>query len=65
MSVTIKRNLILATLSTTFFLVASHGFTSLVSDRYGFAPFIALLGSFGFILSTTALLVRLWGNEKE
>lgn len=65
MSVTIKRNLILATLSTISFLVASNGFTSLLTDKYGFAPFIALFGSFGFLLSTIALIVRLWGNEKE
>ena len=66
MSVTIKRNLILTALAGIFFLIAKAGFDELAKtgvDGLGMFPLLA--GGLGFLGFSTALVVRLWGNEKE
>jgi hypothetical protein len=66
MSVTIKRNLILATLATIFFLVAKSGLDEMAKtglDGLGMFPFV--IGGFGFLGFSIGLIIRLWGNEKE
>jgi hypothetical protein len=65
MKITLKRNIILATLATIFFFVAQNGYTNIMSEKEFLAPFLAIFGSIAFTITTAALLVRLWGNEKE
>ena len=66
LSVTIKRNLILVTLASIFFLIAKSGMDELgKSGLDGLGVFPMLIGGFGFIGFSTALVIRLWGNEKE
>ena len=66
MSVTIKRNLILTALAGIFFLIAKAGFDELAKFGVeGLGMFPLLVGGLGFIGFSTALVVRLWGNEQE
>ena len=65
MKITIKRNIILATLATVFFLVAQNGYTNITNEEAFFAPFLAVFGSIAFAITTAILLMRLWGSEKE
>ena len=65
MSITIKRNLILLSLSIVGYLVAGAGFSGLTNRDDAFAPFLAILGTFLFLAFTITLIIRLWGKEEE
>ena len=65
MSITIKRNLILLSLSIVGYLVAGLGFSGLANRDDAFAPFLAIIGVFVFLSFTIALILRLWGSEEE
>ena len=66
MSVTIKRNLILVALASIFFFIAKSGMDEMGKTGLdGLGMFPMLIGGFGFIGFSTALILRLWGNEKE
>ena len=66
MSVTIKRNLILTILATIFFFVAKSGLDEIgKTGLEGLGMFPFLIGGLGFIGFSVALVVRLWGDEKE
>lgn len=66
MSVTIKRNVILSVLATIFFFVAKSGLDEMAKTGLdGLGMFPMLIGGFGFIGFSIALVIRLWGDEKE
>ena len=66
MSVTIKRNLILVALASIFFFIAKSGMDEMAKTGLdGLGMFPMLIGGFGFLGFSTALILRLWGTEKE
>jgi hypothetical protein len=66
MSVTIKRNLILATLALIFFFVAKAGWDEMAKTGLdGIGMFGLMIGGIPFIGFSIGLIVRLWGNEQE
>lgn len=66
MSVTIKRNLILATLALVFFFIAKSGWDEMAKTGLdGLGMFGLMIGGIPFIGFCIGLVIRLWGDEKE